>query len=260
MLRGGDRDGVYVLESGASLGARLGCGCFSLGGLLMLPLFLLVAFLPPREVTIDCDRARGNCTWKARTVPLGDLEGAEAVKDQRGGRSMRVYTVSLVAKLKDKQRDTICTAPSGDDAVPGLENDVVALEAFITDASVPKLQLKCFEDIQTTGERIYYPIMSVVLAAFGVAGLRIIGRRKLEIDAKARKIRLHGSLGSGVRRLEVAPEELQGVELNAGMLMLQRKNGPPVTVAVARPGDSNEPLAEAKSRLEALLRGESRPQ
>jgi hypothetical protein len=99
-----------------------------------------------------------------------------------------------------------------------------------------------------------------MFALLGLVGLRVISRRTLEVDPKARKVRVSGSLGSGVRRLEIAADDLQGVELNAGQLMLQRKNHLPVLAAAARPADPPEPLAEAKARIEALLRGEARPQ
>ncbi len=259
MLRTGDKGAVFELESGAAPGARIGCGCLVTGIALLVPVFFLMALLPPRPVTLDCDRARGNCTWNARTVPLGDLVSASAEKGDRGGRSFRVYTVSLSVKLKDGTRDGICTAPRDGAAAQELEADVAKLSAFLADPAAPRLTLTCLEDVDTTGERIYYPIASLGMLAVAIFGLRLASRQRTQVDSKARQIVIRGSLGSGTKRQLVRFDEVSAVELKERQLLVALKSGGHALLAQARESDPLEPLAHAKSRIDAMLGGPPAP-
>ncbi len=253
MLRSGDEGALFIIEDKSTLGARIGCGCALATCLLLVPTFFAMALLPPREVKVDCDRARGTCTWNARSLPVSKLTGAKLDRSKRGGRSWPVYTKTLQLELEGGELDGICTAPEDDPAAPGIVAHVAEVKAFVADPQAASLAFTCPEDVSTTGERIYYPISSLAFLAAAIFGLRIVTNRRFELDSAHKRVRLRGSFGSGIKKREAELSQLEGVELRNDLLVIKVKGGADFMLGPARTDADRQILATAKARLDAQL-------
>jgi hypothetical protein len=224
-------------------------------GMALLTLVTLAMGLTPaRVMTLDCNRARGNCTEAARTIPVGNVRRATLVKDHRGGsRGYRVNTVTFGLELTDDKTISICSVPRDDPAATQLTKDLTRANAFFASPTTASLEVKCNEDQLTLGERIYYPVTSIVLLVMGFFGLRLLPKERVEVDGSTRTLRVRGAFGSGTKQRDVAFSDVEAVELGGPLLLARLRSGPPLMIGSARTPAENELLQRAKSRIEAML-------
>lgn len=246
---------TFAIERSVKPAWRAGCGCVLLVLGLIALTSLAMGVLPARIMTLDCDRARGTCTEAARTIPVADVKSVSLVDGRRGGRSFPVDTTTLTLNLTDGKNVYVCTAPYGSPQARSLRESSELAGAFFRDPAAPSLVVKCEEDTSTLGERIYYPVASVGLFLFALLFLPMIARVRTELDRSTRTIRVRGSFGSRIKKLEVPFSAVEAVELKDKALHLRLASAPPLLVATASDAAERDRLTAISQQIESLLRG-----
>jgi hypothetical protein len=243
-----------TLESKPKKGARRGCGCLVAGFGLLTLLMLVISLFPAMQVTLDCSRRRGNCTDHARTTPLAEIQKAVLVRDHRGStRGYRVRTVSLELQLDKKKNVSVCTSPADDPDAAELKKDVDAANAFFTSPAAEAFVVTCNDGKSTLGERIYYPLTTGLLFVGLVLGFRAMGGHRVEVDDRAKVVRIRGLFGSKAKKQDIPFADIESVALEGNALRLQRRSGLPVALAVATDAAEQQTLALAKARIDSAL-------
>lgn len=226
---------------------RLGCGCAALA-MAALGLFVFVmTFLPQPEVTLDCNRARGTCTDLAQTIPLAQIQSAALVRDSRGGedRGNTVHTVSMALEMADGKPIWICTSPENLPAAHQLAADVDLANVFFKTPSTPAFSITCAEDLSTTGERIYYPIVGAIFLVLAVIGFSRLSSARIVFDAKARR--------ASIGRLRFSFSEISSVEIANRRLTLTLRDRPPCIIDVATNDEEDAALIKIRDRIQTML-------